>query len=81
MDKQIEVNQLIKDNQPENYNLKWVVLLVWESPISNILEHRTGAFDSYIEADMFARHLDSRYKELNLVHSVYIIGNGQMTFI
>lgn len=56
-----------------NYPIKYVVVIVWISPFGN-LEHRSGAFEEYMEAEEFVRHLKDKYDSMNITYSIYING-------
>lgn len=71
-----EIRQIISDYQPNNYKNFVTVLLVWESPLTNAIEKRSGCFEEYTEAEMFGSMLKEKYSKLNMKFSVYLIANG-----
>lgn len=76
-----EIRKLISDYQPCNYKNLITVLLIWESPITNIIENRSGCFDDYTEAEMFGTMLKEKYSKMNMKFSVYLIMDGYFKLI
>ena len=65
------VQSLLTDLSSRASNM-WLVCVVWESPITHMLEHREGYFLDYTEARMFSDMLvdtyDKKYKFRNEVY-------------
>lgn len=75
-----QVKELMHKHMPQNYNLNYVVLLIWESPFGN-LDHRSAAFEEYTDAELYAEALEQKYKKLGLVHTVYMLDNSSYKVI
>lgn len=65
------VQSLLTDLSSRASNM-WLVCVVWESPITHMLEHREGYFLDYTEARMFSDMLVDTYdKKYKLRNEVY----------
>lgn len=57
------------------YVAKHVVLLMWRGPIAGELNHRSGGFMDFNEAQQFADSLAKKYEDLGLPFTVYLDGD------
>ena len=66
------VKSLLTDLSSKAKNM-WLVCVVWESPITHVLEHREGYFTDHTEAQWFADMLEDTYgpKKFNFTHELY----------
>lgn len=60
----------------ERYPAKHRVLLLWISPITHAVEHRSGAFDEYANATEYAHYLKEKYlsSPFDMPFIIYIDG-------
>lgn len=56
----------------EDYIINHTVLLLWVNPFDGSLCHRSGAFESYNEAYLFAQELNHEYSQNKLIFQIYI---------
>ena len=66
------VKSLIIKYRPKNYKPLHTVLVIWESPFGTI-EKRSGCFDNYTEAKLFASALKEEYSKYKMKFSIYLI--------
>jgi len=70
------VRSLLTDLSSKAKNM-WLVCVVWESPITHVLEHREGYFLDYTEAKLFSDMLEETYeKKYKLRHEVYLFNTN-----
>lgn len=63
--KEEQAKELYKNYFGEQYPGKYVVLVVWDDPIvKGALSHRSGCFEEFFEADLFAKALKEEYSKI-----------------
>lgn len=69
---QDEAFKIFTDHRVSKYNVRHVVLLIWKSPIGDYLDQRSGAFEEFCEAEMFAELLKQKYTQMKMDFQIYL---------
>lgn len=73
-----KARDLIVEYRPTNYRPSHTILIVWESPFGTI-ERRSGCFNNYTEAKLFANALKEEYSKYEMKFSIYLISLDHYT--
>lgn len=58
----------------KQYEVKHIVLIIWKDPF-DMYSHRSGAFDDYVEATIFANMMNEFYCDTDFAYTIYIDGS------
>lgn len=69
----LKFENVLKEVHETEQCAKWKrVMVVWESPITQELDHREFYFTSNIEAQLKLEEIEKKYSNLKVVYEVYL---------